>query len=127
MPNKDMDLTTDILANLPLMDACLRESMRLFPTVPLIGRSCAQPFVLNDVEIPTGATVIVGIRQIQRRKEYWGEDAHLFRPDRFLADNAPNKDNPGCYVPFSMGPRNCIGKILGDSLVLFGFYSVLFR
>lgn len=111
MPNKDMDLTTDMLSKLPFMDACIRESLRLFPTVPLIGRSPAEPIVLNNTEIPPGVTVILGIRQIQRQQEYWGEDAHLYKPERFLGDNASYKEIPGCYIPFSSGPRNCIGKI----------------
>lgn len=110
MPDKDVDLTTEHLSKLTYMDACIKESMRLFPTVPLIGRSPIESLVLNNAEIPPGLPVFIGIRQVQRQPEYWGKDAHLFRPERFFAENANYKENSGCYIPFSMGQRNCIGK-----------------
>lgn len=127
MPTKDMDLTTEILSKLKFMDACIRETMRLFPTVTLIGRTAVEPIVLNNAEIPAGLPIMVGIRQIHRRTDYWGNDAHLFRPERFLSDAANYKDNPGCYLPFSMGPRNCIGKIhLLNQQFEVGFKQVFF-
>lgn len=110
MPNKDVELTAEQLMKLRLMDACIRESLRLFPTVPMIGRAPIEPIVLNNTEIPPGLPVMLGIRQIQRQPEYWGEDAHLYRPERFMDENAKYKEYPGSYLPFSAGQRNCIGK-----------------
>lgn len=110
MPSKGMDLNMDAFNRLPFMDACVREAMRLFPPVPLIARAPTEPIVLNGTEIPAGIPIVIGIRQVQRCAEYWGNDAHDFRPERFLVDNPPHKEHPGCYLPFSFGLRNCIGR-----------------
>lgn len=127
MPNKDMDLSQEILSKLPFMDACLRESMRLFPTVPLIGRAPTATIKLNNFEIPAGVPVVVGIRQIQRRTEYWGEDAHLYRPERFLKENLGHKESSGIYLPFSMGQRNCIGRLPSNkSIRPLGIHAIHF-
>lgn len=110
MPDRDMDLTSEHLSKLTYMDACIKETLRLFPTVPLIGRAPSEPIVINNVEIPPGTPVFLGIRQVQRQTAYWGKDAHIFQPERFFAENAQHKENSGCYIPFSLGSRNCIGK-----------------
>lgn len=112
LPTKDVDITPALLNKMTYLDQCLRETLRLFPTVPMIGRKPIKPIVLNNVEIPANVPVIVGIRQLHRRKEIWGEDALSFNPDHFdSGKDLRYKDIPGSYIPFSLGQRNCIGKI----------------
>lgn len=101
----DTDITLKELNSLKYLDLCIKESLRIFSTVPMIGRCPSEPFVLNGIEIPAGVPIMIGIRQLHRKKEYWGEDALQFEPERFR----DFKDN-GAYLPFSMGQRNCIGK-----------------
>ena len=42
-------------------------------------------------------------------KKHWGEDAHSFRPERWL-ENPDVKRHPFSFIPFSAGARNCIGQ-----------------
>lgn len=101
------DITLKQLNSLNYMEKCIKEAMRLFPTVPVIGRVTTEPIILDGVEIPADIPLIIGIRQIQRKEEYWGDNANDFRPERF--DNNTHEHN--AYLVFSLGLRNCIGKI----------------
>lgn len=48
------------------------------------------------------------IIDVQRNPKLWGDDAHLFKPERFLPENI-DKVHPYAYIPFSTGARICIG------------------
>lgn len=101
----DADITLDELKNMKYLEWCIKESLRLFPTVPMIGRTPSEPFVLKGHEIPVGVPIMIGIRQLHRKKEHWGENADKFEPERFKEF----KDN-GAFLPFSQGSRNCVGE-----------------
>lgn len=110
MPNKKAELTQTDLDKLEFTELCIRESFRLFPTVPLIGRVASKPIRLsNNIEIPVGVPIMLGLRQIHIREEYYGSTAKIYNPYRFMNENVNNLPG-GAYVPFSYGARNCIGK-----------------
>jgi cytochrome P450 family 313 len=58
--------------------------------------------------VPQGANLMIPVVHIHRSKVYWGEDADEFKPERFEPENF-KKVHPYAYMPFSRGPRNCIG------------------
>lgn len=91
-------------------DMCIQETLRLFPTVPIIGRVPSKPIKLsNNVEVPANVMITFGMRQIQIQEKYYGPTANIYDPYRFLEENM--KDVPAAaYIPFSYGPRNCIGE-----------------
>lgn len=66
-------------------------------------------FVANNRVIPSGATVIIPIFAMGRNENVF-EDANQFNPDRFLESRSNERQNPFSYIPFSAGPRNCIGQ-----------------
>ncbi|PZC83860.1 hypothetical protein B5X24_HaOG200060 [Helicoverpa armigera] len=92
---------------LKYLDAVIRETLRLYPPVPIIARK-----VDKEVTLPSGVTLVkecglvVNIWSIHRNPRYWGSDAEQFRPERFL-DAPPT--HPAAFMPFSHGPRACIG------------------
>ncbi|XP_065831056.1 cytochrome P450 4A10-like [Oscarella lobularis] len=83
---------------------CIKESMRLFPPVPTIHRELANETKLRDYVLPKGQWIFVNIYGLQRNPEFW-KDPEKFEPER-MKDNR----HPYAYVPFSAGPRNCIGQ-----------------
>lgn len=116
MPNKNTPLTFDDLNELTFMDQCLNETMRLFPPVTVVPRESEKPFVLkNGVVVPPGVPLAIGIRQIQRNEKYWGPNANLFDPTRFEKERIKDVP-PVCFIPFSYGPRNCVGMFKINSV-----------
>ncbi|XP_074030298.1 cytochrome P450 4C1 [Leptinotarsa decemlineata] len=96
------------LNDLKLMERVIKESLRVFPAVPFIGRILEDDIHVNGYLLPKGASVHIHIFDIHKNPKYW-DDPEKFDPDRFLPDNCVNR-HPFAYVPFSAGPRNCIGQ-----------------
>ncbi|CAH0587872.1 unnamed protein product [Chrysodeixis includens] len=97
------------LADLPEMkylDAVIKEILRVYPSVPIIGRETVEDFMLGDVLVKKGSTVDVNIYLMHHNPALYPQP-ELFQPDRFLEGEARH---PYAYVPFSAGPRNCIGQ-----------------
>lgn len=93
------------------LEMVLNESLRLYPPVP--GLSCRQAsldcVLSNGLKIEKGVNVIPSVFSIHRDKTIWGQDANLFKPERFeMLDVA--QLNSAMFMPFGLGPRNCIGK-----------------
>ena len=66
-------------------------------------------FILgNGKVLPAGSTFGIAPFFLHRNPDHW-QDPDEFIPERFLPENS-NKRHPFAYVPFSAGPRNCIGK-----------------
>ncbi|CAH1398070.1 unnamed protein product [Nezara viridula] len=89
------------------LDRVLKESMRLYPAVPIVARQATHDVVLphNGYTIPKGAYLNVMIYPLHRREDLF-PDSEKFNPDRHLK---PHK-HAYAYIPFSAGPRNCIGQ-----------------
>ncbi|KAL6710702.1 hypothetical protein ACN47E_007759 [Coniothyrium glycines] len=104
------------LKHLPYLRAILTETQRLHPTVPSNARQALVDTVLPRGAGPRGTAPVYVARgtycafhpySMHRRTDVYGADAHAFRPERWL-DPALR---PGwAYVPFSGGPRVCIGQ-----------------
>lgn len=62
----------------------------------------------GNCKLPEGSTCILGVFQVHRNPKYW-PDPLKFDPDRFLPEETA-KRHPYAWIPFSAGPRNCIGK-----------------
>jgi cytochrome P450 family 313 len=58
--------------------------------------------------IPKDATVIIGTYNVHHNTKYWGPSPFTFDPTRFLPENSQSR-HPYAFIPFSAGPRNCIG------------------
>ncbi|KAG8226594.1 hypothetical protein J437_LFUL007286 [Ladona fulva] len=97
-----------MFGDLPLLERCIKETQRLYPSVPFISRVLTEDFQMEKYLIPAGSMVNVVISGIHRNP-YIFPDPDKFDPDRFLPE--ANQDrHPYAYVPFSAGPRNCIGQ-----------------
>lgn len=103
--------TMEDLRSCPYTLRCISESMRLYPHPPvLIRRALMDDRLPGGQFVPKGQDVIVSVYNIHHSPEVW-DDPEKFDPERFDLDKqAPNEQNTNFrYIPFSGGPRKCIG------------------
>ena len=104
--DKTRDITADDLSRLKYLDCCIKESLRLYPSVPAIARQATEDFKLKSYTIPKGSTLHLYLYALHRNEDVFPQ-SEVFRPERFLSGQ---RISPYAYVPFSAGPRNCIGQ-----------------
>jgi cytochrome P450 len=84
------------------------ESMRLFPSAPIIPRLTHRETTLGGHHLPASSRVLVNLFNIHRHPDHWA-DPERFQPDRFLGERRKGRHRYA-YVPFGAGPHLCIGK-----------------
>jgi cytochrome P450 len=92
------------ISNLSLLDSVVKESLRLQPVVPLVGRVLAADVALGALSLPAGCIVAPAIHLVHRRTDVY-PDPGRFVADRFVAF----KPRPFEWLPFGGGLRRCIG------------------
>ncbi|ESO93354.1 hypothetical protein LOTGIDRAFT_178560 [Lottia gigantea] len=107
MKNTD-DLSPTDLTKLPYLSMCIKESLRLHNVVSFIIRQTQQDYIIDEKLLPKDTTASILIYNVHHNPVYW-TDSLIFNPDRFLPEKM-EKMNPFAHVPFSAGPRNCIGQ-----------------
>ncbi|KAJ7468614.1 cytochrome P450 monooxygenase [Mycena latifolia] len=125
--------TFDDIKQMKLLRAAINETLRLFPPVPGNVRCPIKSTTLpsntpggKPFYIPAGTKVPFSIMTMHKSKEYWGEDADVWDPYRFLDErNARVISNPFIFLPFSAGPRICLGQQFAYQEISFFIVRVL--
>ncbi|KAF8999694.1 cytochrome P450 [Cyathus striatus] len=128
----------DEVMKLPWLDAVVKETLRLYPPVPFVRRTTTKtttlPYALptdyplptssspevGSVLVPKGTTLFVSIAGANRLESVWGDDAKVWRPERWIEESGGHgersKDGgprlPGVYsgmMSFLGGGRSCVG------------------
>jgi cytochrome P450 len=92
------------IARLELLDATVKESLRLQPVIPMVGRVLQEPARIGTLDLDAGGVVAPSIYLVHRRPALY-PDPERFRPERFLGW----KPSPWEFLPFGGGLRRCIG------------------
>ncbi|XP_051570013.1 cytochrome P450 3A30-like isoform X1 [Myxocyprinus asiaticus] len=100
-------VTYDALMKMDYLEMAINESMRLLPTAPRLERVCKKTVELNGVTIPKNTLVGIPTYVLNRDPQLW-ESPDEFRPERFSPESR-SAVNQYAFMPFGLGPRNCIG------------------
>jgi cytochrome P450/NADPH-cytochrome P450 reductase len=99
------DVKFEDLKRLKYLDMCQKETLRLQPPARGVQKVALQDGFLGKFRIYKGMRFLVPFMAVHRSTEVWGPDAEKFVPERW-EKGAPH---PFAYLPFSTGPRGCIG------------------
>lgn len=103
VPNRD-----ELFTDLEVTHRVWQESLRLYPTLPLFGRTAREGIELGGYAIEPDAPVFVSPYVTHRDPAFWDHPTE-FDPDRFLSNR--QRDRPEfAYYPFSAGPNGCLGQ-----------------
>ncbi|KAK0107620.1 hypothetical protein ONS96_003426 [Cadophora gregata f. sp. sojae] len=98
---------------LPYLNAVCSETLRFYPPLPFALRVAVRKTTLLGTEIPKGTTIAYCADAINHDKDQWGEDAHLFNPERWMGQGRAGSGGSlsnFAMLTFSAGPKNCIGQ-----------------
>ena len=104
----DRQITSEDILKLKYLECCVKESMRLIPTVFMVGREPFNDIQIGEYNIPKGTTVNINFYSLHHNPEQFPEP-EKYIPERFFPENS-TKRHPFAFLPFSAGPRNCIGQ-----------------
>nr|ADF87312.1 cytochrome P450 3A [Carassius gibelio] len=113
------------IMNMEYLDAALNESLRLFPIVARLERVCKKTVDINGLLVPKDVVVMIPTFALHRDPDYWSEP-DSFRPQRFSKDNRESID-PYMFMPFGLGPRNCIGMRFAQVSIKLAIVEILQR
>ncbi|XP_067203120.1 cytochrome P450 4C1-like isoform X2 [Linepithema humile] len=104
---KSVPIEYDDLQKMEYLNRVIKETMRLFPAAPFIGRILTEDLKIGETILPKGADVIMSILHMHRNEKHWSNPL-MFDPDRFLPEKKAHCSK--YFMPFSTGLRNCIGQ-----------------
>ncbi len=125
--------TTQDVAELKYLECCIKEAMRIYPSIPFVMRNLTEDVEIGTVRqqnssqskqnkylldikptdghtLPAGVTVAMVFYAIHHNPVIY-PDPEVFKPERFFPENSVGR-HPYAFIPFSAGPRNCIGESL---------------
>ncbi|EJD08216.1 cytochrome P450 [Fomitiporia mediterranea MF3/22] len=101
------------LKGMEYLDHVVMEALRVFPPVPMTIRKSGKNDYIDGVYVPKNTLFYIAIRVINTYKDFWGEDAEEFHPERWAKLNeAPGYHSTHSFQSFINGPHHCIGKTM---------------
>ncbi|KAJ0038897.1 hypothetical protein Pint_23452 [Pistacia integerrima] len=100
----------DSLSRLKTMSMIINESLRLYSPAVAVLRETKSQVKLGSVIVPANMDISISVLALHHDPQIWGEDVHLFKPERFAEGVAKaTNNNMAAFCPFGLGPRICVG------------------
>lgn len=103
----------ETILNLPYLDACINESLRLYPAIGVLFKKCTRDITISPpegsenvppVKITTDVSVVIPTLALHRDGRYFSEP-EKYKPERFINEEIIKYT----FMPFGEGPRTCLG------------------
>jgi cytochrome P450/NADPH-cytochrome P450 reductase len=105
----EYDLRYDDLMALPYMTQVIKETLRIYPPMPVTIRRSLRDGTLGRYRVRKGDIILVGTLAAQRDTRYWGPDPGRFDPEQFAMEKVVDRPRHA-FIPFSVGKRQCMAQ-----------------
>ena len=105
----DYDLQYDDLMALTYTTQVIKETMRIYPPMPITIRRSLRDGTLGHYRVRRGDIILVGTLAAQRDPRYWGPEPDRFDPEQFAMDKVVGRPRHA-FIPFSIGKRQCMAQ-----------------
>ncbi|HET9893391.1 MAG TPA: cytochrome P450 [Streptosporangiaceae bacterium] len=105
----DYDLQYDDLLSMTYATQVIKETMRIYPPMPVTIRRSLKDGMLGRYRVREGDIILVGTLAAQRDPRYWGPNPDTFDPDQFAPEKVIARPRHA-YIPFSIGKRQCMAQ-----------------
>jgi cytochrome P450/NADPH-cytochrome P450 reductase len=121
----EYDLRYDDLMALTYTTQVIKETLRIYPPMPVTIRRSLKDGLLGRYRVRKGDIILVGTLAAQRDPRYWGPNADEFDPEQFAMEKVTNRPRHA-FIPFSIGKRQCMAQevtFMMLRVVLFEIYK----
>jgi sterol 14-demethylase len=113
------------LREIPLLDACIKEALRLHPPLILLMRVAKEDLSVNGYAIRAG-DLVAATPAVSNRLSAAFPDAEAYDPTRYLEPRFEDTKNPWTWIPFGGGKHRCVGAAFAQ-MQLKAIFLVLLR
>lgn len=108
----DGNLTYESIKDMQFIEFCVKETLRKYPGLPILNRICTKDYEIPELSftIKKGTSTIISLLGIHRDEKYF-PNPDKYDPERFSSERHDYDDD--MYMPFGLGPRNCIAFRMG--------------
>ena len=122
----DYDLQYSDLMALPYMTQVIKETLRVYPPMPVTVRRSRKDGMLGRYRVRKDDIILVGTLAAQRDPRYWGPNADVFDPDQFAMEKVVERPRHA-FIPFSVGPRQCMAQEVTFMMLRVGLFEIYNR
>jgi cytochrome P450 / NADPH-cytochrome P450 reductase len=105
----DYNLKYDDLMSLTYTTQVIKETLRVYPPMPVTIRRSLKDGMLGRYRVRRGDIILVGTLAAQRDRRYWGPEPGRFDPEQFAMEKVADRPRHA-FIPFSIGKRQCMAQ-----------------
>ncbi|PVD34859.1 hypothetical protein C0Q70_06138 [Pomacea canaliculata] len=113
------------ISELQYLDMCMNEAMRLLGPIVALDRECVEDTELGGYKVLKNMRILIPIEVIHNDPDIW-PDPSKYDPERHTPEARATR-HPFSFMPFGLGPRNCIGMRLAQLEIRMALAAVLQR